>query len=597
MSTYRAPVEDIRFALRELADLEAICRLPAFAECGTDLVDAVLEEAGRFAAGVLAPLDRIGDLHGARLENGSVTTAPGWPKAYRAFVEGGWNGLAFDPAHGGQGMPWLVNAAVQEMWHAANMSFALCPMLTQGAVEAIALHGSAAQKDLYLPKLVSGAWTGTMCLTEPQAGSDLAAIRTRAVPEGEHFRISGQKIFITYGEHDLTPNIVHLVLARTPGAPEGVKGISLFVVPKFLPDAAGAPGARNDARCVSIEHKLGIHGSPTAVLAFGDAGGAIGWLVGEENRGLEYMFSMMNMARLSVGLEGLGIAERAYQRALAYARERVQGRALGDAPDERAAIIRHPDVRRMLMDMKSRIAAMRAVAYRCAAALDLAHHHPDPDERARRLREAELLIPVAKGWCTEWGVRIASTALQVHGGMGFIEETGAAQHYRDARITTIYEGTTGIQAMDLIGRKVLRDRGAAIGGLIRGLRTLDERLAERPEPPFAGLRDRLDVAIVALDSAVSWLLDAAQRDAALPLAAAAPFLELAGTVLGGHGIIAAALRAQEMLEAGAGDGGALLARIEAARFYAANILPQAGALLQAVTEGAPVVAELPDEAF
>lgn len=593
MSGYRAPIEEIRFALHGAGGLDAVCALPAYAECGPDLVEAVLEEAGRFAAGVLAPLDRVGDEHGARLENGAVTTAPGWPDAYSAFVEAGWNGLACDPAYGGQGLPRLVGAAVQEMWHASNMSFGLCPMLTQGAAEAIELHGSVAQKEVYLPKLVRGEWTGTMCLTEPQAGSDLAAIRSRAVPAGEHYRISGQKIFITYGDHDLAPNIVHLVLARTPDAPEGVKGISLFIVPKFLPDGSGAPGTRNDLRCVSLEHKLGIHASPTAVLAFGDAGGAIGWLVGEENRGLEYMFSMMNMARLSVGLEGLGIAERAYQRALAYARDRVQGRVAG----ERAAIIRHPDVRRMLMDMKSRVAAMRGVAYRCAAALDLAHHHPDEAERARHHGLADLLTPVVKGWSTEWSVRIASTGLQVHGGMGYVEETGAAQHYRDARITTIYEGTTGMQALDLVGRKVLRDKGATIRSLIGDMRALDMALAARTKPAYAPMRHNLARGIESLDGAVTWLLDAVGRDAALPLAAACPFLELAGTVLGGHAVVAAALRAEEAQAAGNGDPAFLRSQVEAARFYAANILPEAESLLRRITEGSTVVAEMADASF
>jgi len=589
MADYVPPLGDIRFALRELAGLEAVCALPHFAECGAELVDAVLEEAGRFAAGVLAPLDRAGDRHGAWLDNGVVHTAPGWPEAYRAFTAAGWNGLAFDPEHGGQGLPLLVNAVVQEMWHAANMSFGLCPMLTQGAAEAIARHGSVAQKQRYLPKLVSGEWAGTMCLTEPQAGSDLAAIRSRAVPDGGHFRITGQKIFITYGDHDLTANIVHLVLARLPDAPEGVKGISLFLVPKFLPDDSSERGARNDVRCVSLEHKLGIHGSPTAVLAFGDAGGAVGWLVGEANRGLDCMFSMMNMARLSVALEGLGVAERAFQRALAHARGRVQGCPPGAAPGERVPIIRHPDIRRMMMDMKSRILAMRAVAYRCAAALDHAQHHPDAAERARQLALAELLTPVAKGWGTEWGVRIASTALQVHGGMGYVEETGAAQHYRDARITTIYEGTTGIQAMDLVGRKLLRDRGAAIGEEIRSLHALCETLGGIPDSPFPMLAERLLHATSALEAAVAWVLDVAKSDPVLPLAAATPLLELVGTVLGGAGVLNGAVRARGT-PAGA-------AHSEAARFYAANILPQADALLQAIQAGSPAVAALTDEVF
>ena len=586
MTSYTAPIAEMRFVMTELAGLDAIARLPGLEEASPDLVEAVLEEAGKLAANVLAPLNRAGDLQGVRLENGVVRTTPGWREAYRAFVDGGWNGLVFDPEWGGQGLPWLVNAAVQEMWHAANMSFGLCPMLTQGAIEAILFHGSDAQRQLYLPKLVTGEWTGTMCLTEPQAGSDLAAIKTRAVPEGDHYRLSGQKIFITYGDHDLTPNIVHLVLARTPDAPPGVKGISLFIVPKFLPDAAGEPGPANDVRCVSLEHKLGIHGSPTAVLAFGDGQGAVGWLVGEAHRGLEYMFTMMNMARLSVGLEGLAIAERAYQQALAFAHERVQGRIAGAPAAGKAAIIGHPDVRRMLMGMKARIAAMRALAYGCAAALDRAHRHPDPAVRRAQHALVELLTPIVKGWCTETGVQVASTGVQVHGGMGYIEETGAAQHYRDARIATIYEGTTGIQAADLVGRKVLRDGGGLIGAVIADMRALLPRLADRPEPVFAGLRDRLAEGVAALAAAVAWLLEAGGRDPRLPLAAAVPFLELAGTVLGGHELARAALRAQELLAAGQGDPAFLEAKIQTARFYATSILPGAAAGLAAVSEGA-----------
>jgi alkylation response protein AidB-like acyl-CoA dehydrogenase len=585
----------MRFVMQELAGLGAVSALPGLEAASPDLVDAVLEEAGKFAGGVLAPLDAIGDREGSRLQNGVVTTPPGWQDAYRALVDGGWNGLVFDPQWGGQGLPWLVSAAVQEMWHAANMGFSLCPMLTQGAVEAILFHGSDEQKQLYLPKLVTGEWTGTMCLTEPQAGSDLAAVSSRAVPEGDHYRISGQKIFITYGEHDLAPNIVHLVLARTPDAPEGVKGISLFLVPKFLPEGGDRLGSRNDVRCVSLEHKLGIHASPTAVLAFGDAEGAIGYRVGEENRGLEYMFTMMNMARLSVGLQGIGVAERAYQRALAYARERQQGRAPGDRSGGRAAIIQHPDVRRMLIDMKSRVDAMRAVAYTCAAALDRAHRHSDPAEREQGHKLTELLTPVVKGWSTEWGIQVASTGLQVHGGMGFIEETGAAQHYRDVRITTIYEGTTGIQAADLVGRKILRDGGAVISSVIQTMRALTSRLEARDEPAFSCLNQNLAQGINALERAVGWLL--AAGDVRLPLAAAGPFLELAGTVLGGYELARTALRAQEMIAAGEGERAFLAGKIQAARYYAAAILPSAGALAQAVCEGAQAVVELSDEAF
>jgi alkylation response protein AidB-like acyl-CoA dehydrogenase len=597
MSDYHPPLAEMRFVMREIRGADELFCPPALEAMSPELVDAVLEEAGKFAGSVLAPLNAIGDREGARLENGTVITAAGWKDAYGRFVEAGWNGLAFDPDWGGQGLPSLVSVAVQEMWHAANMGFALCPMLTQGAVEAILLHGSEEQKQLYLPRLVSGEWTGTMCLTEPQAGSDLAAVRTRAVPEGDHYRITGQKIFITYGDHDLTPNIVHLVLARTPDAPPGVKGISLFLVPKFLPDAAGEPGPRNDVRCVSLEHKLGIHGSPTAVLAFGDEEGAVGYLIGEENRGLGYMFTMMNMARLSVGIQGLGIAERAYQQALAYARDRRQGRAAGSPADAAVPIIQHPDVRRMLLGMKARIEAMRSVAYACAAAADNAACHPDPVERGRQQALVDLLTPVVKGWCTEWGVQIASTALQVHGGMGYVEETGAAQHYRDARITTIYEGTTGIQAADLVGRKILRDDGEAIGAIIHTIRATLFSLAAIPDAPFPCLHDSLQRGTGALEACVAWLLEAGHRDARLPQAGAGPFLELLGTVLGGYGLCRSALLARRMTAADEGDESFLAGKLRAARFYATSVLPNAEALARATMEGADTVLDFHEDAF
>ena len=590
MSEYQAPIAEMRLLIDMLHDPT----LPGAEEAGPELVEAILTEAGRFASGILAPLNAVGDREGSRVENGTVVTPPGWKEAYQSFVEAGWNGLVFETEWGGQGLPALVGAAVQEMWHAANMSFGLCPMLTQGAAEAVFLHGSEEQKRTYLPKLVSGEWTGTMCLTEPQAGSDLSAVRTRAVPEGDHYRITGQKIFITYGDHELTPNIVHLVLARTPDAPPGVKGISLFLVPKYLPDTAGEPGMRNDVRCVSLEHKLGIHGSPTAVLAFGDSGGAIGTLVGQENHGLNHMFTMMNMARLSVGLEGLGIAERSYQQAVSYARERRQGRALGDPSEEKAPIIRHPDVRRMLLGMKARIEAMRAVAYACASSADGAHRHPDPAGRAHHQARVDLLTPVVKGWCTETGLRIASTALQVHGGMGYVEETGVAQHYRDARITTIYEGTTGIQAADLVGRKILRDGGTAIGVLLAEMRTLLPRLSARDEACFLVLRDSLEEGIAGLEQAVGWFIEADRRDPRLPLAASSPLLELAGIVIGGHGLFRAALHATES-RGDESDIGFRAARQQSALFYALNVLPEIRGLLIAVTQGGDTLLDLVEE--
>ncbi|HET7032388.1 MAG TPA: acyl-CoA dehydrogenase family protein, partial [Casimicrobiaceae bacterium] len=445
MSQYRAPFAEMQFVLTELAGLDEIGNLPGYGDATPDTVAAILEEAGKFASDVLDPLNVVGDREGAkRNDDGSVRTPTGFRDAYRQFCELGWNGLAKDPEYGGQGMPHIVAAAVDEMWNAANMAFELCPMLTAGAIEAIELNGSDALKQTYLAKMVAGVWTGTMNLTEPQAGSDLAAVRTKAVPQGDgSYKLYGNKIFITYGEHDYTDNIVHLVLARTPDAPEGVKGISLFVVPKVLVNADGSLGERNDVRCVSLEHKLGIHASPTAVLAFGDQGGAVGYIVGEENRGLEYMFVMMNEARFGVGMQGVGIADRAYQRAVAYARERVQGRVAGARKDAApSGIIGHPDVRRMLLAMRAATEAARALGYVTAAALDRAQHHPDPEVRKRELAFAELMIPIVKGWSTETAQQVASLGVQVHGGMGFIEETGAAQYLRDARITTIYEGTT-----------------------------------------------------------------------------------------------------------------------------------------------------------
>ncbi len=494
--TYAAPLRDIRFVLHEMIGLPSPRPSPARGEgeesplplraraakqtevgggesdLTPELVDAILDEAARFAADMLAPLNQPGDKQGARWQDGAVTAPDGFRDAYRQFTDGGWGALACDPAHGGQGLPMLVATAVEEMWDAANMAFSLCPLLTRGAIEALSLCGTSEQKALYLPKMVAGTWTGTMNLTEPQAGSDLSAVRTRATPEGDHYRIKGQKIYITWGEHDLAENIVHLVLARLQDAPEGVKGISLFVVPKFLVGDDGSLGARNDVRCVSIEHKLGIHASPTAVLAFGDNEGVIGYLVGEANRGLEYMFVMMNLARFGVGLEGVALSERALQAAVSYATDRVQGTEIGVRGGQRVPIIRHPDVRRMLMSMKAQTEAMRALAYVIAAKMDEARRGEDASAQAI----VDLLIPVLKGWCTENAVEIASTGVQVHGGMGFVEETGAAQHLRDARITPIYEGTTGIQANDLIGRKIARDGGRAAGTAIAAMRAVAEAL-------------------------------------------------------------------------------------------------------------------------
>src|SRR6187551_3463326 len=480
MSTYHAPLADMQFVLNELADLAQVASLPGFEDATPDTVTAILEQASRFATEVLDPLNATGDREGSKLlPDGTVQTPAGFKAAYKQYAENGWNGLTKPVEYGGQNLPQLVATPVEEMWHAANMAFDLCPLLTQGAIDAIELCATPEQKAKFLPPMVSGAWTGTMNLTEPQAGSDLAAVRTRAVPQGDgSYKLYGQKIFITFGEHDYTDNIVHLVLARTPDAPEGVKGISLFLVPKFLINDDGSLGARNDVRAVSLEHKLGIHASPTAVLAYGDHGGATGFLIGQENRGLEYMFVMMNQARFSVGMEGVGLSERAYQRAVAYARDRVQGRAPGAETSAKAGpIIDHPDIRRMLMTMRAYTQAMRAVGYVTAAAIDNARHAPEAADRAQHQAFVDLMIPIVKGWCTETAQEVTYLGVQVHGGMGFIEETGAAQHYRDARIITIYEGTTGIQANDLIGRKTARDGGATARNVAAQIDKVAARLA------------------------------------------------------------------------------------------------------------------------
>jgi acyl-CoA dehydrogenase len=598
MRNYTAPIRDMQFVLRALSPLDEVNRLPGCGDVTVELADAILNEAGKLASGVLSPLNPVGDREGARWKDGSVFTASGWRDAYRQFISGGWNALSCDQEFGGQGLPRLVSALVEEMWNGANVSFALCPMLTRGAIEAIELSGSEALKRTYLPKLVSGEWTGTMMLTEPQAGSDLAAVRTRAVPQADGtYRLEGQKIFITYGEHDLTENIIHLVLARTPDAPEGVKGISLFVVPKFLLDEDGSVGARNDVRCVSIEHKLGIHASPTAVLALGDKDGAVGWLVGEENRGLEYMFIMMNASRFSVGLEGIGLSERAYQSALAYARERVQGTEIGTRSREKVAILRHPDVRRMLMLMKSRTEAMRALACVVAAAMDTARHDPSAERRKQSQDFVDLMIPVVKGWSTETAIENTSLGVQIHGGMGFIEETGAAQHLRDARITTIYEGTTGIQAADLIGRKIARDGGQSAGRVIQQMRDTADELASGASESLSVIAARLRDGIVALEQAVRFILSTYGADVRRPSVGAVPFLDLFGLVSGGWQMARAALVAHRHLEAGGGEAGFYRAKLVTARFYADHVLARAPSLARTVVEGAEGVLAMEDDQF
>jgi 3-(methylthio)propanoyl-CoA dehydrogenase len=582
MSDYFAPLKDMRFVLTELAGMAEVAALPGYEEASEDVVDAILEEAAKFAGGVLAPLNAIGDREGARWADRAVTMPPGFKDAYRQFSENGWGALDCSVEFGGQGLPKLMAAVVSEMWRASNHAFSLCPLLTRGAIEAIELTGSAVQKETYLPKMVSGQWTGTMNLTEPQAGSDLAAVRTRAEPQADgSYRIFGQKIFITYGDHDMAENIIHLVLARLPDAPEGVKGISLFVVPKFLVNADGSLGARNDAYCVSIEHKLGIHASPTAVMAYGDNGGATGYLIGRANDGLKYMFIMMNAARYSVGLEGLGLSDRAYQMALAYAKERVQGRAI-EGSSASVPIVRHPDVRRMLMLMKSQTEAMRALAYTVAAAIDKAIRHPDEAERARQQAFVDLMIPVVKGWLTETGNEVTWLGVQVHGGMGYIEETGAAQLLRDVRITTIYEGTTGIQANDLIGRKLARDRGATLQAVI-GLMRQTEAVAAA-DPGLAVMAASLARAVDALEAAAGHLLAGMAADIRQAAVGAVPFLKLFGVVAGGWVMVRAAVAARGHI-AGGSDDPFYPTKVVTADFYATHVLALAPALSQVVKGG------------
>jgi alkylation response protein AidB-like acyl-CoA dehydrogenase len=590
MSAYVAPLKDMRFVLNELAGLAEVAKLPGYAEATPDTVDAILEEAAKFAGGVLDPLNHTGDKEGSQWKDGAVTTPKGFKEAYRQYVEGGWCALPFESEWGGQGLPKLVATAVEEMLTSANMSFSLCPLLTQGAIHALILAGSDQLKKTYLQKMVAGQWTGTMNLTEPQAGSDLALVRSKAVREADHYRISGQKIFITYGEHDLAENIVHLVLARTPDAPEGVKGISLFIVPKFMVKPDGSLGERNGAKCASIEHKLGIHASPTAVMVYENA---IGYLVGEENKGLSYMFIMMNAARFSVGLEGVSIAERAFQRALAYARERMQGRDL--AGGGTVPIIRHPDVRRMLMLMKSQTEAARALAYVVAAALDAAARHPDAKMRQHNQAFADLMIPVVKGWSTETGIEVASLGIQVHGGMGFIEETGAAQHLRDARITTIYEGTTGIQANDLVGRKIAREGGATAKAWLAQLKAFDGELAKSGNADVTAIRAALACGALAVGESVDYIVATAGKDVMSAFAGAVPFLKLLGIVAGGWQMARAALAAEKKLASS--DRAFYAAKLSTARFYADQVLVQAPALRDTVVKGATAVMAVPEESM
>ncbi|GKS90715.1 acyl-CoA dehydrogenase [Acidovorax sp. SUPP2539] len=595
--SYTAPVKDMLFAIEHLANIEQVAQLPGFEDAGLDTAQAVLQECARFNEGVVAPLNVVGDRNPSSWKDGVVTTTPGFKEAFRQYAEGGWQGLQHPADFGGQGLPKTIGAACIEMCNSANLSFALCPLLTDGAIEALLTAGSDDLKATYLEKLVTGEWTGTMNLTEPQAGSDLALVRTRAEPQGDGtYQVFGTKIFITYGEHDMAANIVHLVLARVQGAPEGVKGISLFVVPKFLVNADGSLGARNDAHCVSIEHKLGIKASPTAVLQFGDHGGAVGYLVGEENRGLEYMFIMMNAARYAVGVQGIAVAERAYQQAVGYAKDRVQSRPVDGSVKASATIIHHPDVRRMLMTMRAYTEGCRAMATVAAAAYDASHHHPDAETRRQNTAFYEFMVPLVKGYSTEMSLEVTSLGVQVHGGMGFIEETGAAQHYRDAKILTIYEGTTAIQANDLVGRKTARDGGQTAKAIAAQIAATEGELDASGTPAARAVARRLSQARAAFLEVVDFIAASAKAQPNAAYAGSVPYLMLAGNLVAGWQMGRALLAAQRLLPEGQ-DEAFLHAKIATAQFYADHILVKAGGLRDAIVEGADSVTALAPEAF
>ncbi len=580
MTDYRAPLADIDFVLNRVCGLDRILSLPGFIDADSAMVRELLQEAARFMEEKLAPLNKTGDSFGVKLQSdGSVITAPGFVEAYQAYVEAGWGAVPFEPGFGGGGFPWMVGLAIQEIMTAANMAFSMCPLLTQGAIDAIAHHGSEEQKITYLPKMVTGQWSGTMNLTEPDAGSDVGAVRTRAVRNADgSYSITGTKIYISFGEHDMAENIVHLVLARTPDAPPGTKGISCFIVPKYLLDENGQPSQRNDVNCVLVEHKLGIHASPTCVLSYGDNGGAIGYLIGEENRGMQYMFTMMNQARLSVGLQGLALGDRAYQQSLQYARDRRQGRAPGAPAGESSPIIDHPDVKRMLLTMKTTLEALRRLTYWNAACLDVAKNHPDAIERESAADLAALLTPMSKGWGTDMGVELTGLAIQIHGGMGFVEETGVAQHYRDARITTIYEGTNGIQAIDLVGRKLGLRGGEVVKRHLDSIEALCHRLGEYPE--LAGVQSALVTSLGVAREATMWLATHSGNPLDL-LSGATPYLRLVSTLTGAFLLAESAIIAQQA----AGDltDAQVAEKIASARFFCEQLLPAVDGLLPAIT--------------
>lgn len=596
--SYRAPVNDMLFCMKELAGLEQVAQLPGFEDAGLETAQAVLEECAKFNEGVVAPLNVDGDRNPSSWKDGAVTTTPGFKQAFRQFGEGGWQGLQHPVDFGGQNLPKTIGAACIEMLNSANLSFALCPLLTDGAIEALLTAGTPEQQALYLPKMISGEWTGTMNLTEPQAGSDLALVRTRAEPQPDGaYKLFGTKIFITYGEHDMASNIVHLVLARVSGAPEGVKGISLFIVPKFMVHADGALGARNDAHCVSIEHKLGIKASPTAVLQFGDHGGAVGQLIGEENRGLEYMFIMMNAARYAVGIQGIAVAERAYQKAAAFAKERVQSRPVDGSLPGSGPIIHHPDVKRMLMTMRATTEGCRAMAITAAAAFDASHHHPDADVRKQNQAFYEYMVPLVKGYSTEMSVEVASLGVQVHGGMGFIEETGAAQYLRDARILPIYEGTTAIQANDLVGRKTARDGGRTPKAIAAQIAATEAELAKHDSAAARAMLKRLGAARAAFEQVVDFVAGNTKASPNAVFAGSVPYLMLAGNVVAGWQMARALLRAEDLLAKGEGDAAFLKAKVATAHFYADHLLSKAPGARDAIVDGADSVTALALDSF
>jgi len=591
---YHAPLRDLRFVLHELLKLQQLSQLPRYAEFTTELADSILEEAARFGEQVLAPINVLGDTRGAQYHDGQVQMPPEFRAAYAQFIAAGWPQLSAAVELGGQGAPLALAVAAEEIWFGSNLAFMLCPQLSRGALDALEVVATPALQALLLPKLVTGEWTGTMNLTEPQAGSDLAAIRTRARAEGDHYRISGQKIFITYGEHDMTENIVHLLLARIEGAPAGVRGISMFAIPKRLINADGSLGALNDLRCVSIEHKLGIHASPTCVMSYGDGGGALGYIVGEPHRGLEYMFIMMNSARLSVGVQGIGLSELALQQASAWAHSRVQGRAIGSSEEASSVIVRHPDVARMLLTIRANVEAMRALALFTALTFDKARAEPDEKRRAAALARGELLIPVVKAWSTDQGAALASLAIQIHGGMGFIEETGVAQTLRDVRITSIYEGTTGIQANDLLGRKVGRDRGQTLSALLSDLlREINDLKGN--DPALRSVRNAAIEALTVLRDATIALLHQFGEDPPRAYAVSVPYLHLCGRVLGGALMARSAAIASRKLAEGGEDAKFYRAKLQSARFYAEHLLPESLSLARTVKSGGASVTEADSE--